>query len=182
MRRTSRSNGEPVHIDSAATAYRLGLRFIHQEFNVVPTLSVAENIFMGRPYPRRAGLFIGWRHLNAQARHALARLGIDHIDPRTKLGELTLGDQMLVRISAALLDERTALCHGRTDGSADPRRERTPVCRAARNSCLRQFRFSTSRIASMRSWRFATAPPCCATASRSIAGAWPTSPMTIWFR
>src|SRR5690606_9294952 len=36
---------------------------------------------------------------------ALARLGIDHIDPRRSLGELSLGDQMLVRISAALRDE-----------------------------------------------------------------------------
>lgn len=98
-------NGERAAIDSAAAAYRLGLRFIHQEFNVVPTLSVAENIFMARRYPRRAGVLIDWRQLNAEAQRALTRLGIDHIDPRSKLGELALGDQMLVRISAALLDD-----------------------------------------------------------------------------
>lgn len=97
--------GVPVSIDSTATAYRLGLRFIHQEFNVVPTLSVAENIFMGRQYPRRAGLFIDWEKLNREARRALRRLGIEHIDPRQSLGALGLGDQMLVRISAALLDD-----------------------------------------------------------------------------
>lgn len=97
--------GESVTIDSTKAAYRLGLRFIHQEFNVVPTLSVAENIFMGRRYPRRAGLLVDWAELNRQAQRALDRLGIDHIDPRQNLGALSLGDQMLVRISAALLDD-----------------------------------------------------------------------------
>jgi len=97
-------DGVPVNIDGTKAAYELGLRFIHQEFNVVPTLSVAENIFMGRPYPRRAGVLVNWAALNAEAQRALARLGIDDIDPRITLGELTLGDQMLVRISAALLD------------------------------------------------------------------------------
>lgn len=98
-------DGEPVSIDSTKAAYRLGLRFIHQEFNVVPTLSVAENIFMGRRYPRRAGVLVDWNALNREAQRALDRLGIDHIDPSQNLGELSLGDQMLVRISAALLDD-----------------------------------------------------------------------------
>jgi ribose transport system ATP-binding protein len=98
-------NGERVSIDSTKAAYRLGLRFIHQEFNVVPTLSVAENIFMGRRYPRRVGLLVDWKSLNSEAQRALDRLGIDHIDPSQNLGELSLGDQMLVRISAALLDD-----------------------------------------------------------------------------
>jgi ribose transport system ATP-binding protein len=93
-----------VRIDSAARAYDLGLRFIHQEFSVVPTLSVAENIFLGQSYPRRAGFLVDWRRLNRLASEALARLGIDHIDPRLPLGALSLGDQMLVRISAALRD------------------------------------------------------------------------------
>jgi len=98
-------DGTPVTIDSTKSAYRLGLRFIHQEFNVVPTLSVAENIFMGRRYPSRAGVFVDWTELNRQAQRALDRLGIDHIEPRQNLGSLGLGDQMLVRISAALLDD-----------------------------------------------------------------------------
>jgi ribose transport system ATP-binding protein len=98
-------DGQAVHIDSPKAAYRLGLRFIHQEFNVVPTLSVAENIFMGRAYPRRLGQLVDWRALNAGAQKALDRLGITHIDPAQALGRLKLGDQMLVRICAALLDD-----------------------------------------------------------------------------
>ena len=53
-------DGGEIWLAGAATtlrapreAYRRGLRFIHQELNVVPGLSVAENIFLGRPYPRR---------------------------------------------------------------------------------------------------------------------------------
>jgi len=95
-------DGKPVTIDGAAGAYRLGLRFIHQEMNVVPALSVAENISLARPYPTRAGL-VDWRALNARAREALEKLGITHIDPRRKMARLTLGDQMLVRLSAAFL-------------------------------------------------------------------------------
>jgi ribose transport system ATP-binding protein len=98
-------DGRPVTIGSPAEAHRLGFRFIHQEFNVVPALSVAENIFMGRRYPRRAGVFINWRALHETAGAALRQLGITHIDPREKLARLSLGDQMLVRISSAFLSE-----------------------------------------------------------------------------
>lgn len=98
-----------VAIDSPAEAHRLGLRFIHQELNVVPALSVAENIFIGRSYPVRAGVFVDWRRLHETARDALRRLGITHIDPRQKMARLSLGDQMLVRISSAFLGEAVAL-------------------------------------------------------------------------
>jgi len=98
-------DGRPVSIDSPATARRLGLRFIHQELSVVPALSVAENIIMGRVYPRRGGMFVDWARLNAIAADALRRLGISHIDPRQKLARLSLGDRMLVKISSAFLAE-----------------------------------------------------------------------------
>ena len=103
-----RIDGKPVSIGSPHEAHRLGFRFIHQEFNVVPALSVAENIFMGRRYPTRAGVLVDWRTLNATARDALERLGITHIDPRRKMAQLSPGDQMLVRISSAFLSEPDA--------------------------------------------------------------------------
>ena len=46
-------DGAPVSISSARDAHRLGLRFLHQELNVLPRLSVAENLFVGRAYPTR---------------------------------------------------------------------------------------------------------------------------------
>ncbi|HQZ11704.1 MAG TPA: sugar ABC transporter ATP-binding protein [Devosia sp.] len=97
--------GRPTTIDSPATAHRLGLRFIHQEMNVVPALSVAENIFIGRRYPKRFGILVDWAKLEATARQALETLGITHIDPRTRMARLSMGDQMLVRISSAFLSE-----------------------------------------------------------------------------
>ena len=44
-------DGAPVSILGARDAHRLGLRFLHQELNVLPRLSVAENLFLGRAYP-----------------------------------------------------------------------------------------------------------------------------------
>ncbi len=93
----------PVNIDSPAAARRHGLRFIHQELSVVPALSVAENIMLGRIYPRRAGVLVDWRQLNRLAREALETLGITHIDPRERMARLSLGDRMLVKISSAFL-------------------------------------------------------------------------------
>lgn len=101
-------DGVPVAIDSPAAARRRGLRFIHQEMSVVPALSVAENIMMGRVYPRRAGLFVDWRALHRISRDVLETLGITHIDPRQKMARLSLGDRMLVKISSAFLADAGA--------------------------------------------------------------------------
>src|SRR5690554_7353886 len=60
--------GEQVRIDTSARAERLGIATIHQEFNLVPELSVAENITLGRP-PRRLGV-INRREMDRQARAA----------------------------------------------------------------------------------------------------------------
>lgn len=93
----------PVIIHSPQDAYRLGLRFIHQELNVVPQLSVAENIFVSLPYPRRAGILVDWSRLYSAAGQVLAQLGIHHIDPGAKVARLSPGDQMLIKIASAFL-------------------------------------------------------------------------------
>ncbi len=100
--------GTPVAIGSPGKASELGLRFIHQELDVIPALSVAENIFVGRDYPRRLGAFVDWQTLNDKARSAMDLLGIGHIDPGQKMARLGLGDQMLVRLSAAFLAQGAA--------------------------------------------------------------------------
>ena len=98
--------GQPVTLASAADAARHGLRFIHQELNVVPELSVAENLFLGESYPRRAGFLVDWPTLNRRGKAALEALGVTHIEPHVKLARLGTGDRMLVNIASALL-ERT---------------------------------------------------------------------------
>jgi ABC-type sugar transport system ATPase subunit len=101
--------GKSVQIHSPQTAYRLGLRFIHQELNVIPQLSVAENIFINRAYPRRYGFMVNWRQLNHSASEMLAKLGIQHIAPTQPLSRLSVGDRMLVKIASAVAGEEAQL-------------------------------------------------------------------------
>ena len=93
--------GHPVAINNPQDALRHGMRFIHQELSFVPELSAAENIFLGRPYPRYAGLLVNWRDLNRRAETVLNAIGINHINPQKTMASLSTGDQMLVRIAAA---------------------------------------------------------------------------------
>lgn len=96
-------DGQPLALRDPRDADRAGFRFIHQELNIVPQLSVAENVLLGRPAPRRFGALIDWRALQAQARSALADLGVTHIDVTAQAGDLPTGDRMLTRIASALV-------------------------------------------------------------------------------
>jgi ribose transport system ATP-binding protein len=98
-----RRDGAAIPLRSAADAARAGFRIIHQELNIVPQLSVAENVLLGHPAPRRLGAFIHWRRLEDRARTALDALGVTHIDPRAQAGDLPVGDRMLTRIASALV-------------------------------------------------------------------------------
>ena len=100
-------DGAPLRLGSPALAKAAGLRFLHQEMQVVPALSVAENMHLSRPYPQRFGL-VHWAALREAADRALRHLGAPHIDARATMGSLGPGDQMLVRIAATMLadDER----------------------------------------------------------------------------
>lgn len=98
-------DGQVTALQTPSQSHHAGFRFIHQELSVIPHLSVAENLFLGRPYPRRFGLLAHWPELNRRARAALSALSIDHIDPSLKMARLATGDQMLVKIAAAFLDD-----------------------------------------------------------------------------
>jgi ribose transport system ATP-binding protein len=103
-------DGTQVPVGTPAAAHAAGFRFIHQELNIVPQVSVAENILLGRDYPRRFGVAIDWRGLRDMARAALAELGATHIDPGVLAGDLPAGDQMLIKIAAALVSDGEAPC------------------------------------------------------------------------
>ncbi len=90
----------PLRLTGVRDAERAGIAIIHQELNLVPELSVAENIFLGRE-PLVAGLFIDRRRLVRAAVALLHRLGID-IDPEGRVAELRVGEQQLVEIAKAL--------------------------------------------------------------------------------
>ena len=101
-------NGDPVTINSPQDAHRRGLRFIHQELNIVPQLSVAENVFLGRPYPIRAGGLVDWRELEARARAALDGLGVTDVAAGAIMARLPVGDRMLVKIASTFLEDAAA--------------------------------------------------------------------------
>ena len=90
------------------------MQIVQQELNLIPTLSVAENLLLGR-YPQLWGV-INRRRLHEQARAALDRFGLQEIDTDQSAGSLGVGQQQMLEIAAALdrkcklliLDEPTA--------------------------------------------------------------------------
>ncbi|EPW8858520.1 TPA: sugar ABC transporter ATP-binding protein [Pseudomonas aeruginosa] len=111
--------GRPYAPGSRREAEALGVRMVMQELNLLPTLSVAENLFL-HDLPRRAG-WIDRRRLRAAAREAMAQVGLEAIDPDTLVGDLGIGHQQMVEIARNLigdcrlliLDEPTAMLTAR---------------------------------------------------------------------
>ena len=96
-----RIEGRPVAVDDVAAADRLGIRIIHQELSLVPNLSVAENIYLGRE-PRVAGL-IDRQAMRRDARALVERLGLHEIRAvETPVAALSVAHRQLVEIARAL--------------------------------------------------------------------------------
>lgn len=91
--------GNRVDITGPLHAKKLGISVIYQEFDLIPFLSVAENILLGRE-PRK-GAFIDWPALYAQAGEALRRLGID-LDLRAVVNDLSVAQKQMTEIAKAV--------------------------------------------------------------------------------
>jgi ABC-type sugar transport system ATPase subunit len=92
-------NGEPVEIENPHHAQELGITIIYQEFNLMPNLTVAENVFIGRE-PNRLR-FVRWRDLNRQTQDLLDLLGVD-LSPTARVRDLKVAEQQMVEIAKAL--------------------------------------------------------------------------------
>ena len=91
--------GKKIAPQSPREAEETGISTVYQEVNLIPELSVAENIMIGRQ-PRRLGM-INWKALNTRARKALQRLDLD-IDPSRPVSSYSLAIQQMVSIARAL--------------------------------------------------------------------------------
>jgi ribose transport system ATP-binding protein len=107
-------DGREVSFASTHQSQESQISVIYQELNLVPDLSVAENIYIGRE-PKTAGVLINWARLNGQAREMLDRLDVG-IDPRAYVADLPVAQRQMVEIAKALsyrskliiMDEPTA--------------------------------------------------------------------------
>ncbi|GAA0327860.1 sugar ABC transporter ATP-binding protein [Actinoallomurus spadix] len=107
-------DGREAAIRTAEDAQRHGVATIYQEFNLVPQLTVAENLMLGRP-PRRFGI-VDKKAMYRHARELLDRVGVD-ADPRAPLESLGIARMQMVEIAKALglrarvliMDEPTAV-------------------------------------------------------------------------
>ena len=105
-------NGAPYEPTSPKHALELGISIIHQEFNLMPDLTVAQNLFIGR---EPGGFFTSERRLNTQAQELIERLHLP-LRPKDLVGDLTVAKQQMVEIGKALsfepklliMDEPTA--------------------------------------------------------------------------
>lgn len=103
-----RLGGRSVHFRTPREAQEAGIAVIFQELNLVPELSIAENIFIGREPLNRIGL-IDYPRMNREARELLNQLELP-ADTRTQVARLRVGQQQVVEIAKALsIDARVII-------------------------------------------------------------------------
>jgi ribose transport system ATP-binding protein len=100
-------DGRQVEIGDPLHARRLGISTIYQELSLVPHLSVAENIFLGKTPTRGAGI-LDWRRMRREADRILNGLGVA-IDSRAPVHSLRLAQQQMVEVARALSDDARIL-------------------------------------------------------------------------
>ena len=146
-------DGQEVDIRSSADAQKLGISIIYQELNLTEQLTVAENIFMGRPIMKNP-LMVDWGAMYREAQKLLDDLGVE-INAHSLIRDLGVAHKQMVEVAKALslnarilvMDEPTA-----------------PLTNRSRNAAWPSY---TSPTALKKSRKSATAPPSCATAGTS---------------
>ncbi|MBN6188085.1 sugar ABC transporter ATP-binding protein [Aneurinibacillus sp. BA2021] len=110
-----RVRGQEVNVSSPKEAEQLGIAVIHQELNIIPQLTVMENMFLGRDLCYGKTGILRTREMKKRTQAYLEKLGV-HIDPDMEAGRLSIGQQQMIEIARALslnaevliMDEPTA--------------------------------------------------------------------------
>lgn len=151
-------NGEVVQISNPTIAQGLGISCIHQEFNLVPTTSIAENIFIGR-LPRTRMGFLKTKELYSKTQRIIDLFGL-HLSPQDLASSLSVAEQQVTEILKALageskviiMDEPTSALSFNGAGS----------CSSSSARCENvECRSSTSRIDCRKYSSSLTASWCC---------------------
>ena len=100
-------NGNLVTFTGTKDAEAKGIAIIHQELNLVPQLSIAENIFLGKELINQFGV-LDKKKMSLIAKQLLTRLNLD-LDPETKIVALKVGQQQLVEIAKALYSQASVI-------------------------------------------------------------------------
>jgi len=106
--------GKTANISATSMAQQYKIAVIYQEFNLVPDLSVAENIFIGRE-PKVGKTFVNWKKINNDASEILKKLDIE-INPKKFISDLSVAEKQMIEIAKSLsmdakliiMDEPTA--------------------------------------------------------------------------
>ena len=160
--------GETYAPASRREAERLGVRMVMQELGLVPTLTVAENLLMGR-LPHRAG-WLRRDALHTAARAQLAKIGLEHIDPATPVSRLGIGQQQMVEIARNLQDDTRILVLDEPTAMLTPRETNYLFEQIARLTArgvaivyvshrLEELRRIADRVAVLRDGRLVDARP-----------------------
>ncbi len=118
-----RHRGSPVSFARPIQAQEAGISTIYQEVNLVPLMSIASNVYLGREPRNRLGL-IDWSTMNAQAAQLLADYGIQD-DVRRPLGSLAVGAQQMVALARAVSTDAHVVIMDEPTSSLEPREVET---------------------------------------------------------
>ncbi|WP_294912841.1 ribose ABC transporter ATP-binding protein RbsA [Tatumella sp. UBA2305] len=110
--------GKEMMFDSPKASQEAGIGIIHQELNLIPQLSVAENIFLGREFVNRFGC-IQWKQMYQQADELMKRLNL-RFSSHKRVEELSIGDQQMVEIAKVLsFESKVIIMDEPTDALTD---------------------------------------------------------------
>ncbi|WP_153448644.1 ribose ABC transporter ATP-binding protein RbsA [Vibrio algicola] len=113
---------KPVTFKGPRDSQHAGISIIHQELNLIPEISIAENIYLGREITNSFGRIL-WKEMYDNADKLLARLNVKR-SAKTLLGELSLGEQQMVEIAKALsFESKVIIMDEPTDALTDKETE-----------------------------------------------------------
>ncbi|OAM76947.1 sugar ABC transporter ATP-binding protein [Devosia elaeis] len=111
-------DGRPIDAHGPVSARRAGIAMIHQELQQVPRLTVAQNMFLGRPLTR-FGVIVDHREQESLAAQALKVID-PHIDPAAPIGSLKVAQRQIVEIARALLEDAKIIAMDEPTSSLTP--------------------------------------------------------------